>query len=265
MPTQYEENYSYLVRDVLRAGNDRPSRNYPTKSVFGKSLTVHELAWGEFPILRGRRMNPTGVFGELAAFLKGPKFIDDFKAEGCNYWDRFGDEHGSIDIDYGNLWLDFDGVNQLETVLDSLANDPTGRRHIFTGWKPDNIPNLTLPCCHLLYQWYVDGNNLEMIWYQRSVDVMLGLPSDLILAAAWNIMMADQLNLQPGKMVFMLGDTHIYQDHITPANEYLARVDRLSDTSTDYFYEDNIYTFKNNSIKLINYEALDPINFVLHV
>ena len=264
MPSQYEKNYARLVGYIMRHGNDRPTRNHPTRSTFGRKLVVDELCHGQFPILNGRKMHPEGVFGELAAFLKGPKSIQDFKDEGCNYWDKFGEEDGSINVDYGNSWRDFNGVNQLETVLTSLAEDPNGRRHLISGWRPDNIASLSLPCCHLLYQWYVNGARLEMIMYLRSVDVMVGLPSDVILAAAWNIIMADQLGLQPGKLVFMLGDTHIYTDHMPMVNEYLDTVIYLEDTCPHYFYEGTIYNFSKDSIKLLDYNPMGPMTFRLH-
>ena len=264
VPSQYETNYAELVADIMINGDERPTRNHPTKAVFGRMLTVHELTYGEFPILQGRKMYPKGIFGELAAFLKGPKSVQDFKDEGCNYWDKFGDANGLLHVDYGNSWLDFNGVNQLETVLTSLAEDPNGRRHIISGWRPDNISNLTLPCCHLLYQWYVNGDTLEMIWYQRSVDTMIGLPSDVVLAAAWNILMVDQLGLQPGKLVFMLGDTHIYKSHTEAVADYLDIIRYTDDTCPQYLNEGTLSNFTKDSISIIGYNPYAPIGFELH-
>ena len=265
MPSEYEVAYSQLVREVLIEGEQRQTRNAPTIATFGKMLVVDSLCHNEFPILEGRKMFYRGVLGEMAAFLKGPKTIKDFEDEGCNYWKKWGNEDGTINVDYGNLWLDFNGVNQLESVLDSLSSDPTGRRHIISSWKPDNVDDLSLPCCHLLYQWYVTSKGeLEMIWYQRSVDTMIGLPSDVLLAAAWNIMMADQLGLRPGKLTFMLGDTHIYESHMTNAREYLKSALTTRDEGPGYFYEDDLYTFNKDSICLLDYEAGPVINFELH-
>lgn len=264
MPSQYELDYRNLIVDIMTNGDDRPTRNHPTRAVFGRMLEVHELRWGQFPILQGRKMYPKGVFGELAAFLKGPKSIADFEAEGCNYWKQWGNEDGSINVDYGNSWLDFNGVNQLETVLDSLAEDPNGRRHIISGWRPDHLHSLNLPCCHLLYQWYINGDELEMIWFQRSVDTMIGLPSDVILAAAWNILMADELNLNPGRLVFMLGDTHIYKSHWSQVDDYIEAVDNTASMCPQYLHEGSLQTFNNDAIHLIDYQPLDPIQFELH-
>lgn len=264
MPSQYEEDYCNLITDILRDGDDRPTRNHPTRAVFGKVLEVHELRWGQFPILQGRKMYYKGVLGELAAFLKGPQTILDFEREGCNYWRQWANDDGTIDLDYGNAWLDFNGVNQLDTVLDSLAQDPNGRRHIVSGWRPDHLHKLSLPCCHLLYQWYVNNNHLEMIWYQRSVDTMIGLPSDVILAAAWNILMANELGLQPGKLVFMLGDTHIYQSHMDQVHEYMQTVALAPNDCPGYFSEGTLGNFNKDSIDIIDYAPYPPIQFELH-
>ncbi len=264
MTSQYEQDYCQLITDIMTEGVDRPTRNHPTRSIFGQTLTVHELRYGQFPILQGRKMYYKGIFGELAAFLKGPKHIRDFENEGCNYWNKWADEDGSIRIDYGNSWLDFNGVNQLEAVLTSLAEDPFGRRHIISGWRPDRLDSLSLPCCHLLYQWYVNGEYLEMIWYQRSVDTMIGLPSDVVLAAAWNILMANQLGLQPGKLVFMLGDCHIYKSHLYQVADYLDSAVSTPSTCPQYFHEGTIYEFCDTSIQLMGYAPNGPIQFELH-
>jgi thymidylate synthase len=264
MSSQYETDYAALIADIMINGDNRPTRNHPTKAVFGRMLTVHELRWGQFPILSGRKMYPKGVFGELAAFLKGPKSVEDFQKEGCNYWNKWADDDGTIRVDYGNSWLDFNGVNQLEAVLTSLSEDPNGRRHIISGWRPDHLGSLSLPCCHLLYQWYVNGDSLEMIWYQRSVDTMIGLPSDVVLAAAWNILMANQLGLNPGTLTFMLGDTHIYKSHFPDVTDYLDMLPHTSGECPDYFHEGDIYDFNKDSISLIAYDPFHPIQFELH-
>jgi len=263
MPSQYEQNYVKLITDIMINGDDRPTRNHPTKAVFGRMLIVNELTYGEFPILQGRKMYYEGVFGELAAFLKGPKTIKDFEDEGCNYWNQWSDKDGSIRVDYGNSWLDFNGINQLQAVLTSLKEDPNGRRHIISGWRPDNLTNLSLPCCHLLYQWYVNGDYLEMIWYQRSVDTMVGLPSDVILAAAWNILMADAVGLQPGKLTFMLGDTHIYKSH--DVTDYLDTVSLTNNDCPGYIHMGDINTFNSTSIGILGYRPFPAINFEVHV
>ena len=89
MPSQYEMAYAELISDIMLNGEDRPTRNHPTRAVFGRMLTVNELTYGEFPILQGRKMYPAGVFGELAAFLKGPKTVKDLEID-ANVLEQLG-------------------------------------------------------------------------------------------------------------------------------------------------------------------------------
>lgn len=174
----WQNDYHNLIKNILYSGNQRPSRAGITKSLFAQQLVVQA---NEFPILESRRIFFGGVLGELAAMLRGANTVQEFKKFGCNYWDSWGDSEGKLELDYGTAWRNFNGVDQLSELIDGLASNPVGRRHIITGWRPDRLNEVALPCCHLLYQWYVDNNGaLDMLWYQRSVDVMVGLPLSLI-------------------------------------------------------------------------------------
>lgn len=219
----FEYAYRELVSDVLYTGSLRETRNGETRSVFGKTIQFGNLASQLFPILVGRKYSYAGVLGEFAAFIRGPKHIDDFKKFGCNYWDMWAADDGSINVDYGNEWLAND---QVTNVLKSLREDPHGRRHLITGWRPENLADLSLPCCHYAYQFYVRTDyaghkHIDMLWHQRSTDVMLGLPADAILASLWVILIAKETGYLPGRVTMTLGDTHIYEDHYVAAKQYL--------------------------------------------
>ena len=176
--------YPNLIRKILKEGSLRHTRAGNTLSIFGEMLKI-DISVG-LPITRGRKLYVKPILGELAALLRGPKSIEDFKKFGCNYWDSWADQEGKLNLDYGNAWRNFNGVDQLKDLVTTLKTNPTDRRMIITGWRPDNLKSLSLPCCHLLYQWYVrEDKFLDMIWYQRSVDVMVGLPSDIVLASVW--------------------------------------------------------------------------------
>lgn len=221
---QFEPAYMKLVKECL-AMPARAIRNGSARSLFGYQLKV-SLTEG-FPLLVGRKLFYKGVFGELAAMLRGPKHIDDFKAWGCNYWEKWADANGNINVDYGNSWLDFNGVNQLEALRKTLSTNHTDRRMVVSGWRPDHLAGLSLPCCHYAYQFYVDNDRkLHMAWIQRSVDVMIGLPSDVIFAAAWLIMIANEFGFEPGTITLQLGDCHVYNEHIDGAKQYIQQAER---------------------------------------
>lgn len=272
---QFEHDYIQLIKDIKQYPL-RQTRNAQTKSAFGKSLVIDELVYGIFPIIQGRKVFWKGVVGELTAFLKGPKSIADFEAQGCNYWKKWGNEDGSISVDYGNSWLDFGGVNQLQSLVEGLRNDPMGRRHIITGWNPANLGQLSLPCCHYAYQWYVTNEGeLEMIWSQRSADLMIGVPSDIVLAAVFNILVAQTVGLQPGKITMNFGDTHIYASHLRtectngtyayPTDEYLLHYATIPDAIPEWSLapEATVFNFTPDMFEVTNYFSNPAITFRL--
>ena len=263
----YEEQFRKKLYAILASGEKRQTRNALTHSVFAHSFTLDDLERNVFPLLRARKLYWKAVVGELAAFLKGPKTIKDFESQGCNYWKDWGKKDGTIDIDYGNTWLDFDGVNQLENVVQSLKTAPAGRRHLITGWRPPSLTSVDLPCCHYAYQWYVrDGNILDMIWVQRSVDYMIGLPSDVILAAAWNILMAQTCGYRPGRLTFQLGDVHIYESHIEGVRAYLDAYDGIYNAASwTLDPEATVFNFKPEMLQITDYDSCPAIKFKLEV
>lgn len=209
----FEAQYEELVSRVLLFGQIRSGRNGETKSLFGAQLGF-DLSSGVFPLISARQIYYKGVLGELAAMLRGPTHVKDFEKFGCNYWKSWADPRGNLAVDYGNLWTDWNGYNQLSELRHELKHNPASRRLIISSWKPDTMHELSLPCCHYLYQFYVrDGKYLDMMWQQRSVDVMIGLPSDLVLAAVLNILIADDAQLVPGRVSMIFGDTHVYAEH----------------------------------------------------
>lgn len=255
-----------LVSRIYLSSNYRDTRNGSTTSVFGTTLVLDSLEEGIFPILRARKIFWKGVVGELATFLQGPKSVEHFQDNGCNYWNSWAQSGQDLELDYGNAWLDFNGVNQLETVVKSLKEDPNGRRHVISGWRPDRLAELSLPCCHYAYQWYVNGDSLEMIWTQRSLDVMIGLPSDIILAALWNILMAQTVGLKPGKLRFNFGDTHIYDDHWAATNIYFDQARRLGHRPLPTYSLDEkatVFNFEPSMFRIENYLPKDAIAFKL--
>lgn len=270
----YEEQYVNILNQILINGEGRKVRNGKTLALFGQALSFSIT--NEFPLLRGRKLFYKPVLGELAAMLRGPKTVEDFKKFGCNYWDAWGDDDDRLELDYGNAWIDFNGVNQLAQLIEGIKADPTGRRHLVTGWRPDRLDELSLPCCHMLYQFYVrEGKYIDMIWYQRSADWMIGVPSDAILAAAWNIIVAAETGYKPGKVTMMFGDTHVYSNHIGNADLYLdqynlAQFDNYKYEPFSYSYrlDTKLSTFEPNHILINNYiegQYMPAIKFELNV
>lgn len=263
MKNNFEIKYKELIKDILDNGDERQSRNSKTKALFGKQLVI-DIDEGLFPLLTSRKMFYKGVLGEFAAMIRGPKTLEDFESQGCPYWKLWAKEDGTLNVDYGNTWINFNesGVNQLQAVRNSLKNNPTDRRMFVIGTNPINNPDL--PSCHILYQWFVrEDKYLDMMWYQRSVDTLVGLPSDIILAYSWNLMMAKDCELKPGKIIMNLGDTHIYESHYDKAHDYINKpTHKLPSFEFADTYKD-IWGFTKNDIVIKDYKHEDAIKFEL--
>ena len=180
--------------------------------------------WDEWP--HARYVRETGEEISLDAFIARVAADEAFAA-------RWGDL-GPV---YGKQWVDWPtyvpggdgtyrkgpGINQVAQVLQSLRDNPGSRRHIIEGWNVAELDRMALPPCHKTYQFHVAGNRLNGILYQRSCDVALGLPFNLWSAALLVRMIAQQVDLEPGELVWMGGDTHLYLNHAELVEMQLAR------------------------------------------
>ncbi|WP_375290035.1 thymidylate synthase [Qipengyuania sp.] len=209
--------------------------------------------WNEWP--HARYVRETGNEIPLENFVGRIAEDADFAA-------RWGDL-GPV---YGKQWVDWPtyryrpdglferggGINQVAEVVASLRDNPGSRRHIIEGWNVAELDRMALPPCHKTYQFHVAGHEmgqgrLNAVLYQRSCDVALGLPFNLWSAALLVRMLAQQTDLQPGELVWMGGDTHLYLNHAHLIEEQLAReprgrprleITRRPPTIFDYRIED---------------------------
>lgn len=104
-----------------------------------------------------------------------------------------------------------------------IKKDPDSRRMIVSAWNVKDIPLMALPPCHVLFQFYVANESLSCLLYQRSCDVGLGIPFNIASYSLLTCWIAKMTGLKPGQFIHMLGDTHIYQNHVDPLLEQIKR------------------------------------------
>jgi thymidylate synthase len=204
--------------------------------------------WSDWPLAKYRRESGD----EIAQADFEARIVKD-----ADFAARWGDL-GPV---YGKQWIDWPtyepagdghfkpgpGINQVAQVVESLRRNPGSRRHIIEGWNVAELDRMALPPCHKTYQFHVAGNRLSCALYQRSCDVALGLPFNLFGAALLTRMLAQQAGLEPGELVWMGGDTHLYLNHSELIEAQLARepsgeprleVRRRPPSIFDYRFED---------------------------
>ena len=175
--------------------------------------------------------------------------------------EAFARQWGDLGPVYGKQWVDWPtyepagdglyrkgpGINQVAQVVESLRSNPGSRRHIVEGWNVAEIDQMALPPCHKTYQFHVGSGHLNCVLYQRSCDVALGLPFNLWGAALFTRMLAQQCDLEPGELVWLGGDTHLYRNHAklieaqlarVPSGEATMQIARRPESMFDYAIED---------------------------
>ncbi|MCI4435924.1 MAG: hypothetical protein JHC33_03830 [Ignisphaera sp.] len=249
----FEEQYRDLVALILREG----IASTPTKGMVFNYPCYTIVLDKEIPLLTTRKIYYDGVIGELKAFISNASTQQEFVDKGCSFWGAWANEDGSLDVDYARLLHDFNGVNQLERVINSLRNQAHSRKHVISLWDPSS--NAKQVPCVLSYQWIVNGDELDMVWTQRSTDVAIGLPSDMLSAWLFNTLMAMTTGYKQGKVYMHLANTHIYEEHVDGMYELIRR---LPMQSASYWLTGDIYDF---DLEVIDYVHQEPIRFKLCV
>ncbi|TIX50218.1 thymidylate synthase [Alteraurantiacibacter aquimixticola] len=191
-------------------------------------LQVGVTIWSDWPLAKYRQQ--TGDQMDQKDFEA--RIVED---------EAFAAKWGDLGPVYGKQWVDWPtyesdgegkfiagpGINQVAGVVESLRTNPGSRRHIIEGWNVAELDRMALPPCHKTYQFHVAGEGdaarLNCALYQRSCDVALGLPFNLVGATILTRMIAQQVGYQPGELVWMGGDTHLYLNHAHLVEEQLSR------------------------------------------
>lgn len=226
-PDNWEHSYLDLCMRAINSGYEGNSRVGLVHALPGEMLKIN-LPHGEFPLLTTRKMFPKPVLGELTGFLHGATMNGFFMKHGCNYWTpnargkhpnlaKWKDEDLPLGPIYGYQWRKFNGdsrYDQLAQAKRDIINNPTSRRIVVTAWNPLQNDYACLPPCHIMFQYHVLGGRLHCTVYMRSVDLCLGLPSDVVLYYALLVLMAADTGLPVGSLTFHFGNAHVYREHL---------------------------------------------------
>jgi len=219
--------YLDLLQRVLDDGSFREDRTgVGTHAVFG-AQTRYDLSEG-FPCLTTKKLHLRSIIHELLWFLQGDTNIRYLKENKVRIWDEWADENGDLGPVYGAQWRSWDrgdgtSVDQIAEVIESLKTNPSSRRHIVSAWNVAKVPDMALPPCHLLFQFFVDGDQLSCQLYQRSADLFLGVPFNIASYALLTHMVAQVTELRAKDFVHTIGDLHLYTNHLEQAKLQLNR------------------------------------------
>ena len=224
------KQYLDLMRHVLEHGARKTDRTGTgTLSTFGWQMRFDLRQ--SFPLLTTKKVHLKSIVYELLWFLRGDTNVHWLQERGVTIWDEWADERGELGPVYGSQWRSWpspDGgsIDQIARVVDSIRTSPDSRRHIVTAWNPAEIDRMKLPPCHALFQFYVAAGELSCQLYQRSADIFLGVPFNIASYALLTMMTAQVTGLRAGEFIHVLGDAHLYANHLEQAREQLSRTPR---------------------------------------
>ena len=294
------KQYLDLLKLVKETGIKKEDRTGTgTISIFGHQMRFN-LQDG-FPLMTTKKVNLDSIIHELLWFIRGDTNIRYLVQNGVNIWndwpfqswlnetgqadkyvmhskewkemmktfvetiirdEDFASQYGDLGPVYGKQWRDFEGVDQLEKVIEDIKNSPDSRRLIVSAWNPKDIPVMIksgLPPCHTLFQFYVSNGRLSCQLYQRSADVFLGVPYNISSYALLTLMIAKVTGLEPGEFVHSFGDTHIYLNHLEQVEEQLSREPHSLPQLKIKNNRSSLFEFEINDFELTEY---DPHPFI---
>ncbi len=292
---EYMKQYLDIVQKVLREGVIKSTRQGTDAYTIVGAYFEHDMAKG-YPLLTTKKVPFRLVASELEFFIKGltdKKWLQD---RNNHIWDEWANpqkapyghdeeskkhmlEERDLGAVYGFQWRHFNalyksydsdyfnqGVDQLKTLIETIKINCNSRRMIVNAWNPSMLTEMALPPCHYGFQVTVIDNTLNLLWNQRSVDIMLGLPFNIASYALLLHLLAKETGFHEGRLVGFLADVHLFVNHIEGAKEQLSRDSEkypLPRIETKNFK--SIFEWVYTDSEIIGYQSYPGIKFEIAV
>ncbi|XP_023634383.1 bifunctional dihydrofolate reductase-thymidylate synthase 2 isoform X2 [Capsella rubella] len=281
--------YLNLVKEIISNGNLKNDRTGTgTFSKFGCQMKFNLRR--NFPLLTTKRVFWRGVVEELLWFISGSTNAKVLQEKGIRIWDGNASrayldgiglterEEGDLGPVYGFQWRHFgakytdmhadytgQGFDQLLDVINKIKNNPDDRRIIMSAWNPPDLKLMALPPCHMFAQFYVANGELSCQMYQRSADMGLGVPFNIASYSLLTCILAHVCDLVPGDFIHVIGDAHVYKNHVRPLQEQLENPPKPFPVLKINPEKKHIDSFVADDFELIGYDPHKKIDMQMAV
>lgn len=284
------KSYTDIVRRILTTGVVKHNRTGVDAITVPGVMFEHDLSEG-FPLLTTKSVPFRLISSELEFFIRGVTDKDWLRSRNNHIWDNWCSpeivpyshdpetqakmkEERELGPIYGWQWRNFgakytshstppvgSGVDQLRKVVEKLKSDPEDRRMLVTAWNPVDFHRMALPPCHYGFQVTVIDGKLNLMWNQRSVDVAVGLPFNIASYALLLHLLAKEANLEEGRLIGFLADTHIYVNHVEGLNLQLQREPKaLPKIVTENFSDIFSWSYGDSKVEGYSYHPTIAFN-----
>ena len=241
-PNKNEEEYLKIMSKILEKPMTK-SRNGNVYSDFGIRMEFDLI--NKFPLITTKKMPWKTILRELLWFISGSTNNNNLVEKKVNIWNKNYEsfkpkskftEEGDLGPIYGFQWRHFGadyngsncnydnkGVDQLKYIIDEIKKNPNSRRLIMSSWNPIDIPNMALPPCHVLIQFYIEDSFIDAQLYQRSGDMFLGVPFNISSYSFLLYIIGNITGYTPRKLIHIIGNAHIYEEHVDSVRTQLSR------------------------------------------
>ena len=275
-----DSQYRDLLARILADGEKTPTRQGPPALTLLQQTMRFDLANG-FPLITERDIGSfwRKPIGELCAFINGATTVEELAAFGCDWWDDWatpaktasrGLPPGDIGPgSYGGAFHDFPtvdggGFDQFQHLVEQITELPDLRTHFVSPWIPQyqirgrgKVPRTTIAPCHGWVHVRVLGGRLHLHMYQRSGDVPVGVPSNMVQYGALALMLEHLTGFPVAAYYHTISDAHIYEDQMVQVQVMIDREPRrlptvrLNDAGRAV---DDIHGFRAEHFELSDYE-----------
>ena len=282
-----DSQYQDLLRRVLREGERVPTRQGPAAITLMQQAMRFDLADG-FPLITERSLASfwRKPIGELCAFVNGATTLEELAEFGCDWWGPWASpektaRHGLPAGDlgpgsYGGAFARFPdpgsaaGFDQFAHLVEQIRRRPDDRTHFVSPWIPPYLargtgrtPQATIAPCHGWVHVRAMNGCLHLHMFQRSGDLPIGVPANLVQYAALLLMLSHLTGHAAGVLHHTISDAHIYADQADAVRLMLTRAPRplptvqLNDAGLAVT---DIHDFRSEHFDLTGYDPHPPIN-----
>jgi thymidylate synthase len=275
-----DSQYHDLLQRIATQGEEVPTRQGPSALTLLQQTMRFDLDNG-FPMITERSIESfwQKPIGELCAFINGATTLDELQKFGCDWWDPWAtpdktSKRGLPPGDlgpgsYGGAFHDFptsEGTpfDQFQHLVEQIRQLPELRTHFVSPWIPQyqvrglgKRPRTTIAPCHGWVHVRVLNGRLHLHMFQRSGDVPVGVPANMVQYAAL-LLMLEHLTGHPAAAYYhTISDAHIYQDQLDKVRLMLDREPRRLPTvqlTDEGRRVDEIHQFRAEHFELADYD-----------